>query len=58
MKVCNYENMKIYKYGNMQIYMKKKINMKNVKEYVKKVNIYIVEKALKSIINLIVMTDA
>ena len=40
MKVCNYENMKIYKYGNMQIYMKKKINMKNVKEYVKKVNIY------------------
>ena len=33
--------MKIYKYGNIQIYTKKNINVKNVKEYVKKVNIYI-----------------
>ena len=36
----NYENLKIYKYGNIQIYMQKNINMKNVKECVKKVNIY------------------
>ena len=33
--------MKIYKSGNIQIYTKKNINVKNVKEYVKKVNIYI-----------------
>ena len=36
-----YENIKIYKYGNIQIYMQKNKNVKNVKEYVKKVNIYI-----------------
>ena len=32
--------MKIYKYGNIQIYMKKTINVENIKEYVKKVNMY------------------
>ena len=36
-----YENIKIYKYTNMQIYMYKNINVKNVKEYAKKVNLYI-----------------
>ena len=38
-----YENVKIYKYGNIQIYKYtcKKYNVENVKEYVKKVNIYI-----------------
>ena len=30
----------IRKYRSIQIYMQKNINMKNVKEYVKKVNIY------------------
>ena len=30
----------MYKYGNIQIYMQKNKNVKNVKEYVKKVNIY------------------
>ena len=42
--------MKIYKSGNIQIYTKKNINVKNVKEYVKKVNIYIyinIQKAIK-----------
>ena len=33
--------MKIYKYQNIQIYMERKMNVKNVKEYVKKVHIYI-----------------
>ena len=33
--------MKIYKYGNIQIYMEGKMNVKNVKEFVKKVHIYI-----------------
>ena len=33
--------MKIYKYQNIQIYMARKMNVKNVKEYVKKVHIYI-----------------
>ena len=32
--------MKIYKYQNIQIYMERKMNVKNVKEYVKKVHIY------------------
>ena len=32
---------KIYKYENIQIYMQKNKNVKNVKEYVKEVNIYI-----------------
>ena len=36
-----YAKLKIYKYGDIQIYMQKNINVKNVKEYVKKVNIYI-----------------
>ena len=40
-KICSYCNIKIYKYGNIQIYMQKNINMKNVKKYVKKVNMYI-----------------
>ena len=35
-----YENIKIYKVGNIQIYIKKNINVENVKEYVKKVNTY------------------
>ena len=39
-----YESIKIYKYANMQIYMQKNINVKNVREYVKKVNIYIYKK--------------
>ena len=40
--------------------MQKNINMKNVKEYVKKVNIYTGESfnISISVINLIVMTDA
>ena len=33
--------MKIYKYQNIQIYMERKMNVKNVKEYGKKVHIYI-----------------
>ena len=36
-----YENIKLYKYGNIQMYMQKNIDVTNVKEYVKKVNIYI-----------------
>ena len=32
--------MKLYKYGNIQMYMQKNIDVKNVKEYVKKVNVY------------------
>ena len=40
MKIYNYENIKIYKYRYIQIYMQKAINVKNVKEYVKKLNIY------------------
>ena len=36
--------MKIYKYGNIQIHMERNMNVKNVKEYVKKVHIYIYEK--------------
>ena len=35
-----YGNMKIYKHGNIQIYMLKNINVKNVNECVKKLNIY------------------
>ena len=31
----------MYKYGNVKIYMYKIINVKNVKEYVKKENIYL-----------------
>ena len=34
-------NIKIYKYGSIQIYMQKNKNAKNVKECLKKVNIYI-----------------
>ena len=34
-------NIKIYKYGSIQICMQKNKNVKNVKEYLKKVNIYI-----------------
>ena len=41
-----YENIKLYKYGNIQMYMQKNINVKNVKEYEKKVNIYIYIKKL------------
>ena len=41
----------MYKYGNMQIYMLKNITVKTVKEWAKKVNIYIYiyiyEKTLK-----------
>ena len=33
--------MQICKYGNIQIYLQKNINIKNVKECVKKVKIYI-----------------
>ena len=40
MKIYNYENIKIYKYRYIQIYMQKAINVKNVKGYVKKLNIY------------------
>ena len=40
-KIYNYDNIKIYKYGNIQIYIQKSQNVENVKEYVKKVNIYI-----------------
>ena len=43
-KIYNYDNIKnieIYKYGNIKIYMQKSKNVKNVKEYVKKVNICI-----------------
>ena len=40
-KIYNYENMKIYKYKNIQIYKQKNKNVKIVKEYVKKVNVYI-----------------
>ena len=40
MKICNYENMKICKYGNKQIYVDKNVNVENVKELVKKANIY------------------
>ena len=36
-----YENIKLYKYGNIQMYMQKNIDVTNVKEYIKKVNIYI-----------------
>ena len=36
-----YENIKIYKYGNIQIHMQKNKNVKNLEQYVKKVNIYI-----------------
>ena len=36
-----YENIKRQKHTNMQIYMQKNINVKNVKGYVKKLNIYI-----------------
>ena len=38
-----YKNMKIqkYRYMEIQINMQKNINVKNVKEYVRKVNIYI-----------------
>ena len=32
--------MTLYKYGNIQMYMQKNIDVKNVKEYVKKVNVY------------------
>ena len=38
-KIYNYENMKIYKYGNVQICKQKNTNVKNIKKYVKKVNI-------------------
>ena len=31
----------MYKYGNVKIYMYKIINVKNVKEYVKKENMYL-----------------
>ena len=31
----------MYKYGNIQVYMWKNKNVKNVKQFVKKVNIYI-----------------
>ena len=41
-----YENIKLYKYGNIQMYMQKNIDVKNVKEYEKKVNIYIYIKKL------------
>ena len=37
MIISKYKN---YKYGNIQIYMQKNKNMKNVKEYVKKVSIH------------------
>ena len=40
-EIYNYDNIKIYKYGNIQIYVQKNKNVKNAKEYVKKVNIYI-----------------
>ena len=42
-----YENIKLYKYGNIQMYMQKNIDVKNVKEYEKKVNIYIYIKTIK-----------
>ena len=35
-----YENIKRYKYEILQIHIKKNINVKNVKGYVKKVNVY------------------
>ena len=35
-----YENIKICKHGNIQIYIQKNKSAKNVKGYVKKVNIY------------------
>ena len=38
MQLWKYENIQIYKYGKIQIYMKKNINVKNAKEWVKKVN--------------------
>ena len=31
----------IHKYGNIQIHMQKNKNMKNVQEYLQKVNVYI-----------------
>ena len=39
-KIYNYDNIKIYRSGNVQIYMQKNKNVKNVKECVKKANIY------------------
>ena len=42
-----YENIKIYKYRNMKIYMQKNKNMKNIKNYIKKVSIYIYKKNYK-----------
>ena len=41
MKMKIHENIKLYKHGNIQMYMQKNIDVKNVKGYVKKVNIYI-----------------
>ena len=41
MQILKNENIKIQKYGNIKIYMQKNINVKNVKAYVEKVNIYI-----------------
>ena len=41
MQLRQYENIKIYKNGNIQIYMQENKNVKNVKDYVKKVDIYI-----------------
>ena len=40
MKIYNYENIKIEKYGSRRICMQKNIDVKKVKDYVKKVNTY------------------
>ena len=41
MRILKYKIIQICKSGNKQIYMQKNIDAKNVKDYVKKVNIYI-----------------
>ena len=41
MRILKYKIIQICKSGNKQIYMQKNIDVKNVKDYVKKVNIYI-----------------
>ena len=40
MKIYNYENIKIEKYESRRICMQKNIDVKKVKDYVKKVNTY------------------
>ena len=41
MKIWKYTIMKIWKYKNTQICVSKNIDVKNVKEYVKRLNIYV-----------------